>query len=206
MIKLKRGIIYILSINILAIGIILNTKTNLGVAAFTSLFYALSKIIDISLGTASILLYLALIFIQVILIKRLTFAIVLEIPFSIIFGYITDLYDSIIKFECSNILSAYLILLIAIIFISIGVYFSVGCNLVATPVESTVKVISQVYRLKFSLVKNLFDITMIIITILICIILKELIYGIGLGTVISALLVGRFISGYQYLFDKKIKV
>lgn len=206
MIKLKRGIIYILSINILAIGIILNTKTNLGVAAFTSLFYALSKIIDISLGTASILLYLALIFIQVILIKRLTFAIVLEIPFSIIFGYITDLYDSIIKFECSNILSAYLILLIAIIFISIGVYFSVGCNLVATPVESTVKVISQVYRLKFSLVKNLFDITMIIITILICIILKEPIYGIGLGTVISALLVGRFISGYQYLFDKKIKV
>lgn len=206
MIKLKRGIIYILSINILAIGIILNTKTNLGVAAFTSLFYALSKIIDISLGTASILLYLALIFIQVILIKRLTFAIVLEIPFSIIFGYITDLYDSIIKFECSNILSAYLLLLIAIIFISIGVYFSVGCNLVATPVESTVKVISQVYRLKFSLVKNLFDITMIIITILICIILKEPIYGIGLGTVISALLVGRFISGYQYLFDKKIKV
>ena len=204
--NVNRWIIYILSINILALGIILNTRTDLGVAAFTSLFYAFSKVNNISLGTASIILYLILIIVQICLVRKLTITIFLEIPFSLIFGYISDFYDSLIKIRCSNLLSAYLLLLIAIIFVSLGVYFSVSCNLIATPVESTVKTISQVYNLKFSLVKNVFDITMIIMTLLLCLVLQIPVYGIGMGTVLSALLVGRFISGYQYLFDEKIQI
>lgn len=204
--NVNRWIIYILSINILALGIILNTRTDLGVAAFTSLFYAFSKVNNISLGIASIILYLILIIVQICLVRKLTITIFLEIPFSLIFGYITDFYDSLIKIRCSNLLSAYLLLLIAIIFVSLGVYFSVSCNLIATPVESTVKTISQVYNLKFSLVKNVFDITMIIMMLLLCLVLQIPVYGIGMGTVLSALLVGRFISGYQYLFDEKIQI
>ena len=204
--NVNRWIIYILSINILALGIILNTRTDLGVAAFTNLFYAFSKVKNISLGIASIILYLILIIVQICLVRKLTITIFLEIPFSLIFGYITDFYDSLIKIRCSNLLSAYLLLLIAIIFVSLGVYFSVSCNLIATPVESTVKTISQVYNLKFSLVKNVFDITMIIMTLLLCLVLQVPVYGIGMGTVLSALLVGRFISGYQYLFDEKIQI
>ena len=103
-----------------------------------------------------------LIIVQICLVRKLTITIFLEIPFSLIFGYIIDFYDSLIKIRCSNLLSAYLLLLIAIIFVSLGVYFSVSCNLIATPVESTVKTISQVYNLKFSLVKNVFDINSVI--------------------------------------------
>ena len=147
-----------------------------------------------------------LIIVQICLVRKLTITIFLEIPFSLIFGYIIDFYDSLIKIRCSNLLSAYLLLLIAIIFVSLGVYFSVSCNLIATPVESTVKTISQVYNLKFSLVKNVFDITMIIMMLLLCLVLQIPVYGIGMGTVLSALLVGRFISGYQYLFDDKIQI
>lgn len=147
-----------------------------------------------------------LIIVQICLVRKLTITIFLEIPFSLIFGYIIDFYDSLIKIRCSNLLSAYLLLLIAIIFVSLGVYFSVSCNLIATPVESTVKTISQVYNLKFLLVKNVFDITMIIMTLLLCLVLQIPVYGIGMGTVLSALLVGRFISGYQYLFDEKIQI
>ena len=49
--NVNRWIIYILSINILALGIILNTRTDLGVAAFTNLFYAFSKVNNISLSS-----------------------------------------------------------------------------------------------------------------------------------------------------------
>ena len=71
--NVNRWIIYILSINILALGIILNTRTDLGVAAFTSLFYAFSKVNNISLGIASIILYL--IFVQICLVRKLTITI-----------------------------------------------------------------------------------------------------------------------------------
>ena len=60
---------------ILALGIILNTRTDLGVAAFTSLFYAFSKVKNISLGIASIILYLILIIVQICLVRKLTITI-----------------------------------------------------------------------------------------------------------------------------------
>lgn len=73
--NVNRWIIYILSINILALGIILNTRTDLGVASFTSLFYAFSKVKNISLGIASIILYLILIIVQICLVRKLTITI-----------------------------------------------------------------------------------------------------------------------------------
>ena len=59
--NVNRWIIYILSINILALGIILNTHTDLGVLR--------------SLGTASIILYLILIIVQICLVRKLTITI-----------------------------------------------------------------------------------------------------------------------------------
>ena len=52
---IKRFLLFLIGINLLAIGIILNTRSDLGVAAFTSFFYALSKITGISLGNSSII-------------------------------------------------------------------------------------------------------------------------------------------------------
>ena len=49
--------LFFAGLNLLAAGIILNTRSDLGVAAFTSFSYALSKIMNISLGSASIIVY-----------------------------------------------------------------------------------------------------------------------------------------------------
>lgn len=194
---MKKWMIYILGIQLLAIGIILNTRTQLGVAAFSSVFYALSKIFDLSLGQASMILYVFLILFQVILYKKMTRLILLEIPFSIVFSFITDFYDGLIGFQGLSAVQTILLLAAAQIANSLGVYLTVRCQIAVSPVEGMVSAISDVFQLKFSKVKNGFDLSMILVTVVMCILLHCPVYGIGIGTVISAVAVGRLISIWE---------
>lgn len=54
----KRAVWYIVGLNLIAAAVVLNVRYNVGVAAFSSVMYAISEIYRISLGTASIICYL----------------------------------------------------------------------------------------------------------------------------------------------------
>ena len=90
---MKKYILYLFGLNILAIGIVLNLKTGLGVAALSSTIYVCSIIFSISLGLSSIIWYLFFILIQSILCKKIKKEFLLEIPLSIVFGFLTDFYS-----------------------------------------------------------------------------------------------------------------
>ena len=51
--------------------------------------------------------------------------------------------------------------------------------------------------LAFSKVKNVFDISLVLLTVLLCLVNQAPWYGIGAGTVVSALLLGRMIKLYE---------
>ena len=53
----KRAVWYIVGLNLIAATVVLNIRYNIGVAAFSSVMYAISEIYRISLGTASIICY-----------------------------------------------------------------------------------------------------------------------------------------------------
>lgn len=193
--------LFFIGINLLAAGIILNTRSNLGVAAFTSFFYALSEITHISLGTSSIIVYFVLIAIQVILLRRMTLSAALQIPFSVVFGILTDFYDFIIPQPELLFAGRLLMLAFAIWLTSIGVWLYTNCRLVMTPVEGTVQTIADKTGKNFSLIKNGFDLSMLLLTVLLCLLLRQPFFGIGLGTVVSALLLGRMIGIYERKFS-----
>lgn len=201
--------LFFIGINLLAVGIILNTRSDLGVAAFTSFFYALSKITGISLGTASILVYFVLIVLQLFLLRKGSIPVLLQIPFSLAFGVLTDLYDFVIPEMDLSVGGRILLLSLAIWVTSVGVYLYTNCRLVMTPVEGTVQTIADRFGFRFSLVKNCFDFSMLVLTVLFCLLLKQPVYGIGVGTVFSALFLGRIIGIYEkrfsFLFDAYAK-
>lgn len=196
-----RLVLFFIGINLLAAGIILNTRSDLGVAAFTSFFYALSEITHISLGTSSIIVYFVLIAIQVILLRRMTLSAALQIPFSVVFGILTDFYDFIIPQPELLFAGRLLMLAFAIWLTSIGVWLYTNCRLVMTPVEGTVQTIADKTGKNFSLIKNGFDLSMLLLTVLLCLLLRQPFFGIGLGTVVSALLLGRMIGIYERKFS-----
>lgn len=69
---MKRVLLYILGLNLIAVAVVLNIRYGLGVAAFSSVMYSISEIYQISLGTASILCYLIFVLLQCLFSRKVT--------------------------------------------------------------------------------------------------------------------------------------
>lgn len=199
---MKRWIIWILGINVLAFGIVLNTKTGLGCAAVSSVNYVISRLLPIGFGTASTLLYLVLIAIQLLIVKRLEKGILAQIPFSILFGLITDIYDQGIQISPADFLSQFIILLIAIALTALGIYLFMKADIVYNPVEGMTKTLADHFDRPVGTIKSIFDLFMVGCSLVLCFLFAGKMIGIGIGTIVSALLCGRMISIYAALFER----
>lgn len=199
---MKRILIYLVGLNLLAIGIVINISSGLGVAALSSSIYATSEIFNLTLGTASIIWYLLFVIIQCVLLKKITLEFLMEIPLSLVFGLLNDFYASLIVLEPKSWSQSLILLFIAIICISLGVYLTTKTNIVLNPGDGIVKTISQISQKQFSLIKNIFDISMITFSVVLSVLTRSPFYGIGIGTIISALMIGRGIKVWERVFNQ----
>lgn len=194
---MKRFILYMIGLNLIAVSVVLNIRYDLGVAAFSSVMYSISEIYHISLGTASIICYLLFVLIQCLLSKSVTLTYFLEVPLSLAFGLLTDFYDWLVPEMSLPLLVRALFFILTMFITSMGVFLCVKTDLVLTPTDGIVKTISEVFCFPFSAVKNTFDISLVIVSVLLCIGNHTKLYGIGIGTVLSALCLGRIIKIYE---------
>ena len=193
---------YVVGLNILAAGIVLNTRSGLGVAAFTSSAYAFSNICSLSLGMATAIVYLVLVALELVLLRRLEPAVLLQIPFSFAFGFVTDIYDALFPAWELSLVGQLGLLMVAILCTAVGVTLSVRARFVVAPPDGTVQTISRVSGRDYGLVKNVFDLTMIGVTLAMCLGTGSPLYGLGIGTVISALLNGRIIRLFEGVLER----
>lgn len=198
---IKRFMLYLVGLNLIAAAVVLNIRYALGVAAFSSVMYSISEIYHISLGTASIICYLVFVLIQCILSKKITLTYILEVPLSLAFGLLTDFYDWIIPALAFSFWLRLLLFSMTMFVTAMGVFLCVKTDLVLTPTDGIVKTISEVFRLPFSLVKNTFDISLVAVSVLLCLGNHTELYGIGVGTVLSALCIGRMIKMYETMWQ-----
>ena len=194
---MKRFIIYIAGLNLIAAAVVLSIRYDLGVAAFSSVMYAVAEIYHISLGTATIICYLIFVSMQCVLSKRITLTYALEIPLSLAFGLLTDLYDFLIPDFSLALVPGALCFSLTMFVTALGVFLCVKNRLILTPVEGIVQTISDVFKFPFSMVKNVYDVSLVAISALLCIAYGAPFYGIGAGTVLSAFAIGRIIKIYE---------
>ena len=195
--SMKRFIIYIAGLNLISAAVVLNIRYDLGVAAFSSVMYAVAEIYHISLGTATIICYLIFVSMQCVLSKRITLTYALEIPLSFAFGLLTDFYDFLIPDFSLALVPGALCFFLTMFVTALGVFLCVKSRLILTPVEGIVQTISDVFKFPFSMVKNVYDVSLVAISALLCIAYGAPFYGIGAGTVLSAFAIGRIIKIYE---------
>lgn len=68
----------------MALGIVINTRTDLGVAAISSAPYAYTIIFNISFGVSTFIMFIILIIMQFVLLKKVSWRIVMQIPMAIV--------------------------------------------------------------------------------------------------------------------------
>ncbi len=193
----KRLIMYFLGLFTMTIGVALSVKSDLGVSPVSSIPYTMTCIWGIEMGKATIIFHCFLVIIQIILLRR-NFKIVnlLQIVVGIIFGYFTTFCNWSVSFlpTPENLLIRLLMMLISTVIIAFGIFMYLPPSIMPLAGEGAMKAVSDVTGIAFPKVKVGFDISMVVISLISCLLFIHGLGSVGIGTVVAAFLVGTILD------------
>lgn len=201
----KRSTTYLSGIVILALGTVLFTCCQLGTSALVAVPFITAKITGISLGVATSLVFACFVVAQLLLAKKWDLKILLQLPFSLVFGAVVDFYNVFLGLENwrpVSLIIRVLLLFLAICGTSSGAFLMVRGNFIMNAPDGIVALLSQRQGQSFGQMKLRFDLVMILIASTLGLVFLGKISGIGIGTIVSALTVGRGIRLLEQRFSE----
>ncbi|MDE6776506.1 MAG: hypothetical protein K2J25_01085, partial [Oscillospiraceae bacterium] len=97
-----------------------------------------------------------------------------------------------------------IMILISVILVAIGIFLYLPADVMPLAGEGVMQAVSDTLHIEFSKVKVAFDVTMVIVSLVTCLLLLHNLGSVGLGTVIAALMVG-IVLGWIKKFWAKYK-
>lgn len=186
---------FILGVAINSFGVAFITKAALGTSPISSIPYVLDLEFEPTLGEFSFILNMVYIFGQIALLRRDFKPVqLLQFVVNLIFSGLIDVSMGILSsfgFNPATIPTQLLSLLGGCAILAFGIAIEVAPNVVVVPGEGIVRTIAAVSRKPFGTCKIAFDSTLVVIALILSFIFFGRLNGLGLGTIVSALLVGR---------------
>ncbi len=204
-----RAAFYAAGLLVLALGLTLNTKAGLGVSAIISVSYSISLIFNLNFGNVALGLYTVFVILEIILhlihhhsslrkqpealtpssrasLKFILLADVLQIPLSIAFTRFLNVFSALLPdFPPENTLPLFALRLLtvicAIILTGIGAAASLNMRLIPNPGDGIVQAIALGFLFTGKL------------------------QGVGIGTVLAVIGVGRSIAVFNHFAQDRMK-
>lgn len=202
-----RTLFYMLGLLLLALGIALSIKADLGVSPISSVSYCTSVVTGFNYGAVNFGLYALFVAAQFALRGRGSRVIdLLQLVVSVIFSWVMDLLVNAIPYTAGehSFVENLGLLLASIVLIGVGVSWSVKMRMVPNPGDGIVQAIADKVGWEQGTAKNVFDISCVCLTAVLGLVFGGKLIGIGIGTVISMLLVGRVVALTNRLMMKKL--
>lgn len=200
----RRLMMYFTGLFIMTAGIAISVKSDLGVSPVSSIPYTLTIVWGIEMGKATILFHCILVLIQIcILRKDFKCKNLLQIPVGVVFGYFTTFCNFLMTFVPTphHIIVRLLMMLISVILIAFGIFLYLPPDIMPLAGEGAMKAISDTLHVDFAKVKVAFDVSMVTLSLLICLVMLHKLGSVGIGTVIAAVLVGIVLSQFTKYFS-----
>lgn len=191
---LKRIIVYVAGILILALGTVLFTRSHLGVSAIVSVPYTLSLVSPITLGMCTTIVYSSFVIVSLILYREVKLKVILQLPFSFVFGLVIDMYNHFLTVDPASIPGKIICLVLAVVFTAIGIAMMVKADFIVNPPDGIVQAISKVTGKPFGTAKWICDLAMVIFAGIVGLIAEGKIVGIGFGTILAVFTIGNLIK------------
>ncbi len=188
----------------MGLGISLITKSSLGTPPISSIPYVLCLIYPVTFGELTFIFSLLFLLGEILLLGR-------NFPKNqypqVFVGFFLGLFVDLGMLIVSSIQPAqYLwqisILLIGCVILALGIYLQVTANVIMNPGEGLVQIIAVRTKIRFGLIKIIFDSLLVTGAIIISLIHFGTLNGIREGTVISAGLVGYIIILISAMMNK----
>ena len=200
---MNRYIKYILGLATMALGVVLMKKATLGITPITSLPLALNEVLPVlSLGNWTILFHILCIVAIIVITRKVALKTLLMFPVGICFGHFIDFLLWLWQFETDLLWLRIILLIIGIPVSGLGVALINDADLMLPSPDGLIRTISSVYHKRYPIVKIIGDCTWVTCAVIIELSVLHRLQAVHVGTIASALLVGRTIKLWnQFLFS-----
>jgi len=193
-----RALLFICGLLIMAIGVNLSVKANLGVSPISSIPYVYSLRFPLTLGQTTVIFNVLLILVQILLLKKdYEWIQLIQIPVVFLFGWFIDQTMPMLAWIHPSIYATrafYCLLSCAVL--GLGVFFEVRAKLTYLPGEGVAMALNRKFGLEFGKAKIGVDSAMVIGGIASALVFMGNVRGMREGTVAAAVLVGYIVRLY----------
>lgn len=197
--------IYLAGMTLLAPGITLTTLAGLGASAIVSVPYTISCGFGLSFANLTLIFYCSFVGAELIIKGRQRSLLdLLQIPVSIVFTRFMALFQAAIGYQSGFLPTDLLVLLLGILLTGIGAATAVDMQLIPNPGDGIVNSISIRSGKELGFCKNCFDLGCVTCALLIGTLFGSPLLGIGLGTLLSMLGVGRVMAIWNRMVKQKL--
>ncbi|MDP4240533.1 MAG: cytidylate kinase family protein [Bacteroidota bacterium] len=196
---LKRCVALVIGLFIMAFGVALSVKANLGTSPISCVPYVYSLGFPLTMGVTSIIMNVVLILLQMALLRKEYQPIqLLQFPVALFFGFFIDFTMFLLSgVHASNYLFQWVLCLLSCAIIAFGVFLEVKAKVTYLAGEGLSLAISRVFHKEFGKVKVGVDTSLVLMGIISSFILLHNLQGIREGTIAAALLVGSIARFYS---------
>ena len=202
----RRLTMYIMGLFMMTIGIALSVKSNLGVSPVSSIPYTMTCIWGIEMGKATIIFHCFLVLLQLLILRKdFKLRNLFQVLVGVMFGYFTTFCNWGVSFlpTPQNMIIRIGLMLVSTLFIAFGIFLYMPPNIMPLAGEGAMQAVSDVSGIAFSKVKIGFDVSMVLISLVFCLIFIKSLGSVGLGTIIAAVLVGTVLGFISKRFGEK---
>ena len=204
---LRRYAVFFLGLVICSFGVAASTKAGLGTSPVTAIPYSLSLIFPrVSFGNWLIFFCLALIPVQIILLRKncVVSELVIQAVLTFAYGYLTDFSMLILRaVPLGSYLARIALLLAGCAVLAFGVYLELLSDVAMMPPDAFIKAVAQAAKKPYPSVKIVTDVSMSALGAVLCLSLLGTLSGVREGTAIAAFLVGFIMKIFQRIFERR---
>ena len=197
----RRVIQYIIGLCLMAMGVVLTKRSDLGLSPFSTAPAALSNITSISLGITTIIIHIFCIVVITVIEKKLTLRSIITFCIAWPFGLLVDFMMMFVGPMTEWDFSARLLInCVGLVINAAGVTLIVGADLCLPAPDAMLRFLARHFDKSYPLIKNIGDISWMIFAAALEFIFLRTIKSVGIGTVLSAIFVGRLIKLFNKVF------
>lgn len=189
----RKLLFYFGGLIIMTLGVAISVKSDLGVTPISSIPYTITVVSGMDLGIATIFFSVLMVLLQIVLLrKQYKIVNLLQIPVGILFGVFLTISGKVMNYipDPENLALRIALIVISTVFVAFGVFLYVPTGFIPLAPEGFILALSKITKLKFSTVKIIMDLSMVAISLLICLIAIHSLGSVGIGTIIAAVFVG----------------
>lgn len=197
----EAALLVILLIN--SFGVVLMMHADMGISPMSSFPYAIYRAFpSLSLGTWNLLFQCSLVICLLILQKKLILPYLISFAAGILFGVFVDVYNGLMSRLPTHFLPRIGYFCLSYLVLSFGIALSNRCGLPVLPTDLFPRDLSMILRLPYSHVKIPCDLICVSLAAGITLTATGHVDGVGIGTVITALTVGKTIEKISGWLDR----